>query len=245
MIEIKNISKELFGESGLKRYELKNISFPIQPGKITSILGSSGSGKTTLLKLIASLGLPSGGQIINASGKKIIYIPTEPSSFPWLSVKENISFGLSKCSDGEINRLLGLVGLDGYSSFYPNNKSLGFRFRISLARSLAHNHALILLDNPFCKMDALTRNEIYNLIAAINSNESITFILATSNVHEAVLLSDHVYLLRSGLIEGVQKEKLQVNFEQLNSHEIHSTIRSHIETILGKLNPEELSKISF
>ncbi len=244
MIEVKNISKELFSDSGLKKYELKNISLNIQPGKVTTILGASGSGKSTLLKIISSLDLEFCGDVINPTNKKIVYIPSGPSSFPWLNVTENITFN-NNISKDEIDRLIKLVELDGYEKFYPNNKSSGFRLRIALARSLANNPSVVIMDDTFHLMDNQTKRELYALITSINQKEKITFLLATTNIQEALLLSDHIYLLRSNSVEGIQKQKVGLELSNLESPQSQLILQSHIEKIIQKLNPEELAKISF
>ena len=245
MIEVKNISKELYSDSGLKKYELKNISLTIHPGKVTTILGASGSGKSTLLKIISALSSKSNGEVLNSSDQKIVYIPSSPSSFPWLSVTENITFNNKSITKAEVSRLIGLVELDGYENFFPNNKSLGFRFRVSLARSLANNPSLTILDDPFKLMDTQTKRELYTLVASINKKEGITFLLGTTNIQEAIILSDHVYLLRSHSIEGVLKEKAGIDIKNIDSSQSHSILQNHIEKIIQKLNSEELAKISF
>jgi ABC-type nitrate/sulfonate/bicarbonate transport system ATPase subunit len=244
MIEVKNICKEIFSTSGLKRYELKNISFPIEPGKITSVIGAAGSGKSTLLKIICSLELPTSGEIKKELNDKIVYLPSKPSSFPWLTVYDNVSFGIKNKADSEIKRLIRLVGLDGYEKFYPNNKSFGFRFRVSVARSLAHKPALILLDDLFRLMDSITKEEIYSLLQEINQKEKTTFLLATSSISEALILSDYVYLLNSDRVENVLDQRLDNLNENKIDYQKNDAIRQHIKNILCKLNPDELSKIS-
>jgi ABC-type nitrate/sulfonate/bicarbonate transport system ATPase subunit len=245
MFEVKNICKEMYSELGIKNYVLKNISFTIESEKITSIIGSSGSGKSTLLKIISSLELPTSGEVVNGLQGKIIFLPSNPSTFPWLSVSENISFGNQGISDSEKKRLVNLVGLDGYEKFYPNNKSVGFRFRVALARSLAHNPVLVLLDDVFKTMDNTTKEELYALIHEINMKEKVTFLIATSNLLEALLLSDKVYLLKQEKIELVLNSELGIIGNKENESNKDAILKKHIDEVLHKMNTDEISKISW
>lgn len=197
MIEIKNLSKIYSDQLGNKVNLFTDISFDIEDAKITSIIAPVGSGKTSLLKIISGLEKPTEGEIIFDSNKKIIYLPSEPSSFPWLSVKENISFGLENIDEEKQNKLINIVGLEGYSDHFPQNKSYGFRFRISLARSLANNPLCICIDEPFNKMDLLTKSELYLLLRNIVFEHKETILFATTNITEAIFLSDKIFLMGS------------------------------------------------
>lgn len=201
MIEIKNLLKEYSSDTGFRTVVLKNISFKIPGGKITSIIAPTGSGKSVLLKIISGLEEQTSGDVINPTEGKIIFIPSAPSSFPWLNVFENVKFGLDKWDEKNIKALINLVGLEGYDTFYPDNKSLGFRFRIALARSLAHNPAVVLLDEPFNQMDVQTKNEIYFLIREINKIKNTSFLLATTNLTEALFLSDRIFIMKKNPAE--------------------------------------------
>lgn len=201
MIEIKNLSKEYSSDIDFRTVVLRNISFKIPVGKIASIIAPTGSGKSVLLKIISGLEEQTSGDVINPTEGKIIFIPSAPSSFPWLNVFENVKFGLDKWDEKNIKDLINLVGLEGYDTFYPDNKSLGFRLRIALARSLAHNPFLILLDEPFTQMDVQTKNELYILIRVINKIKGIGFLLATTNLTEALFLSDRICIMKKNPAE--------------------------------------------
>jgi len=207
-IEIVNLSKYIEKDFGYRKLIFENLSFKIQTDyehKIFSFLSPFGSGKTTLLKLICGLEKPSSGEIyfnnelLDISKKEITFIPTFPSSLPWLSVKENLELIFkinSKKIDYElINETIKLVGLDGYENFTPNKNSIGFRLRISLARAILNQPSLILLDEPFGKLDYETKNEIYNLLTDLKLKLNISFIIATSSISESVELSDEIFVL--------------------------------------------------
>ena len=247
MIEIKNLSKKYSSEFGVNAIELKNISFILLDGKITSIIAPTGSGKSVLLKIISGLEEQTSGDIVNPANEKIIYIPSEPSSFPWFSVLENVKFGKDKSDEKEIKELINLVGLEGYESFYPDNKSLGFRFRIALARSLAHNPSAILLDEPFNRMDVQTKHEIYSLIREVNKMKDTIFLLATSNLTEALFLSDKIYSMKKNPTEIISD--LDVDLPHERNHTIYSTdkfnlLRTQIENSFNRVESQKLFNLS-
>jgi ABC-type nitrate/sulfonate/bicarbonate transport system ATPase subunit len=197
MFELKNISKSFSDESGFTVSLLKNISISLPADKICSIIGQSGSGKTTLLKIIAGLEIPSEGEILKENNSKIHFIPSEPSSYPWLNVKENILFGLKDNDISSFEEVLEIVGLEGYENHFPNNKSFGFRFRTSLARTIIKKPDLIVLDEPLNKLNEETKEEIYLLLRNLNTTLKIPIILGTSNINEAIFLSDKIFLMKN------------------------------------------------
>jgi ABC-type nitrate/sulfonate/bicarbonate transport system ATPase subunit len=247
MIELKNITKIYSDEYGSKINLFGDLSFAIIGSKITSVIAPVGSGKSSLLKIISGLERETSGQIIKQKEGKVILIPSEPSSFPWLSVKENILFGTGKTAQVNIDELTNLVGLEGYEYHYPNNRSIGFRFRISLARSLANNPICICLDEPFNKMDDETKIEIYQLVRRINEITGITILLATTNISEAIFLSDKLYLMSKD--PGRIFSTLEIEFQILrNSFLFNSNIfisyREQIESLFIGLDSQKLLHIS-
>lgn len=246
MIELFNISKTYSNEYGSKISLFSNLSFELLDSKITSIVAPSGSGKTSLLRIVTGLERETSGQIIKKKEGKIILIPSEPSSFPWLSVKENILFGTGKKNDVNIEELIVLTGLEGYENHYPDNGSMGFRFRISIARSLAHNPICICIDEPFNRMDDETKVEIYRLIRSINQNRGVTILFATTNISEALFLSDRLYLL--GKDPGNILSSIDIDFPTIRDHSLFNSdkfvsYREQVETILKK-NSQKLLHIS-
>lgn len=247
MIETNNISKEFSTDVGFYTAILKNITLKVADKKITSIIAPYGSGKSTLLKIISGLEDPTSGHVLNPTNKKIILIPTAPSSFPWLSVYENVKFGLMKYDEKQIQSVINLVGLEGYNTFHCNNRSLGFRFRISLARSIAHNPALILLDEPFGNMDIKTKDEMLLLIREINNTRGITFLLATSNLTEALFLSDKVYLMKKDPGEIISESDIELSTERdesTYSSESFKQLRNKISAAFKQIESQQLVNLS-
>lgn len=231
-LNIKNLSKEFVDRAGYKKKLIQNISFDVSAGNITTVLAPTGTGKSSLLKIISGLDSPTSGEVLKTGNGKIIYIPSEPSSFPWMSVQENILLALEKKED--VKKYISLVGLEGYGEHIPDNKSLGFRFRISLARALALKPAVIVLDEPFGKMDPITKGEIYNLIHKINKNEKQTILLGTTNITEAIYLSDKIVLMKKDPCEVL--EEIEVNLSAERSLELldkveFNALREKIEKI--------------
>ena len=201
MIEVKNITKEFTDELGMKRVLFNDISFIIPDEKITAIIAPVCSDKSTLLKIISGLENPSGGSIVNSSAGSIIYIPSLPSSFPWLNVEQNVMVGKKPNPNINVGTFINLVGLEGYEKYRPHNSSTGFRFRISLARALAQNPSLIVLDDLFKSMEIESRKELYLLVKEINKTLKTSFLIATSDTSEAIYLSDIIILMKKDPVE--------------------------------------------
>jgi len=185
--------------------------------------------------------------VIKNENQKIIYIPSQPSSFPWLNVEENISLGLLIKDSSKIKSIIRFVGLEGYESFHPNNKSYGFRFRIALARSLAHHPAVILLDEPFNQMDLKTKKEILLLIQEAQNTLKTTFLLATTNITEALFLSDKIYLMKKNpgeIISDLLVELPKERNELIIDSEKFIQLRSQIEKSFKKIDSQKLFNLS-
>lgn len=247
MIEIKNISRKYSSNVGSQPIELKDISFKLIDGKITSILAPADYSKSLLLKIISGLEEQTTGEVLKPADAKIIYIPSAPSSFPWLNAFQNVKFGLDKWNEKEIKELIRLVGLEGYEKFYPDNKSLGFRFRIALARSLANNPSAILLDDPFNQMDYQTKQEMYSLVRAVNWKIKTTFLLSTSKITEAIFLSDKIYLMKnnpSEIFSDIDIDLLQERDSATYSSEKFILLRTQIENSFNKFDTQKLFNLS-
>jgi NitT/TauT family transport system ATP-binding protein len=200
-LELKNIRKEFdLGTSG-KFLLFEDLSFEFaDEEKFLAVLSPFGSGKTTLLNIIAGLEPPTRGEVL-LNGKnytypdgQIVLIPEKPSSFPWLSVKENISLISRKTNTDEI---INITGLEGYENHYPDNQSSGFRFRIAIGRAVSLNPAFILLDNSLKMVDHLTRIELFEMLKNIAEKMGIKFLMATTNISEAVQLGDRVLVMKN------------------------------------------------
>lgn len=187
---------------------LEDINLDIQPGEFISIVGSSGCGKSTLLRLLVGLENQYQGEILTA-GEKITgtslnrgIVFQDHRLFPWLSVKENIRVALhqSQLSRTEEDKLidehLELVKLTNFKDAFPSQLSGGMNQRVAIARSLVNRPQILLLDEPFGALDALTRQNLQDELQRIWQTEKITMIIVTHDVDEAVFLGDRVVVMQ-------------------------------------------------
>ena len=197
MIEISNLSKHFF--IGERRIDvLRELSLKIKKDKITVILGRSGCGKTTLLRLIAGLESVSFGEIKFKEQAKIGFVFQEPRLMPFLNVYENIVFALKKheTDEAKIDRLISMIGLSDFKFAAVSQLSGGMSSRVSLARVLAYEANLILMDEPFAALDAFTRASMQAEILKLQTGKTVIFV--THNVDEALYLADEIILLEKG-----------------------------------------------
>lgn len=218
------MSKELLKIEGLnkcfsvdkKKVEiLKNINLSIKEGEFITIVGHSGCGKSTLLKIIAGLVDYESGSVLNngaaISGPDIDrgMVFQEHRLLPWLSIKDNIGFGLCNKSKQEktkiVSDIINLVKLDGFENAYPHQLSGGMAQRAAIARGLVTNPKILLLDEPFGALDALTRIQMQKEILRIWEQEKTTMILVTHDIDEAVYLGQRIVVMsaRPGEIKSV------------------------------------------
>ncbi len=223
MIEIKNLTKEIVDEYGAKKIIFKNLCFDIKDKEITTVIAPLGAGKSSLLKIISGIDKNYFGEIIDTSYNKIFLITPELQIIPWLSTKENILFSLDNFDENKYNEIIETVGLDGYENHIPHFKSYGFKLRILLAQALMRGVSVVLLDEPFLRMDHITRLESYKFIKSINKNFDIAFLLATTNITEALFLSDTIFLMKRDPGEIIRKIKsnfrINENISVLTSQE--------------------------
>jgi sulfonate transport system ATP-binding protein len=187
---------------------LKDIDLSVLNGQFASIIGASGCGKSTLLKLIGGLEESSGGSIA-IGGRKVTkpkvecgMVFQEPRLFPWLNVEKNIEFGIAKKMDRKEKKEIVLehikfVGLSGFEKAYPAQLSGGMQQRVSIARTLINRPEVLLLDEPFGALDALTRIQMQNEILRIWEVHKTTMLLVTHDVDEAIFLSDYIVIMSS------------------------------------------------
>ena len=196
---------------------LQGIDLEIERGQLTSLLGPSGCGKTTLLKIIAGLLSPSAGVVevegrqVTGPGPERAFVFQDFALMPWASVLKNAAFGLEMQGVGQQEReerarhYVAEVGLAGFEDKYPHELSGGMRQRVGLARALAVDADVLLMDEPFSAVDEQTRRKFQEDLIRLREVESKTFILVTHSIEEAVYLSDRIVLLspRPGRIARV------------------------------------------
>jgi len=205
-LRVDHISK-WYKTSSLTVHALDDVTLHIAEGEFVCLVGPSGCGKSTLLNIIAGLEQPDRGQVladddtINGPGHHRLMMFQEPALFPWLTVMGNVLFGLKlieNMSPAErrdtAEYFLELVGLKRFMHSNVHELSGGMKQRVALARSLAPNPSVLLMDEPFGALDALTREQLYGDIQRIWSQHRKTILFVTHNVREAVCLGDRVVL---------------------------------------------------
>lgn len=219
-VKIENLNKDFKVDNGYLNV-LNDISLSVRPGEFLSIVGASGCGKSTLLRTIVGLdtnykgNIYSYGKPVKGPGIDRGMVFQESRLFPWLTVEKNIEFGISKkLSKKEkkelVNEQLELVELQGFAKSYPEQLSGGMKQRISIARSTLNKPKLLLLDEPFGALDAMTRINMQQEILKIWKRQNTTMILVTHDIDEAIYLGDRVIVLssRPGKIKRMIKVEL-------------------------------------
>lgn len=205
-LSVSGISKR-FRSRGREVHALDKVSMEIAEGEFVCLLGPSGCGKSTLLNIIAGLddadegSVSTDGKPIDGPGRDRMVMFQESALFPWLDVLDNVMFGL-KLKPGLTNAerrevahfYLKLVGLDKFLHANVHELSGGMKQRVALARSLAPNPRVLLMDEPFAALDALTREQLYGDLQLIWQQRKKTIVFVTHNVREAVCLGDRVVL---------------------------------------------------
>jgi NitT/TauT family transport system ATP-binding protein len=209
ILRVRGVHKR-FAAAGGTTVALNGIDLEIEAGSFVSIIGPSGCGKSTLLQIMAGLAMPTSGEAycgqsrVRAPPADVIYVFQQytRSLFPWKTVERNVAFGLENkgtMSRAEIaartRELIGLVKLTGFERHYPWQLSGGMQQRVAIARALACRPAVLLMDEPFSAVDALTRAGLQELLRALWRELQLTVIFVTHDVDEGVYLSTRVVAL--------------------------------------------------
>nr|WP_227497396.1 ABC transporter ATP-binding protein [Planctomonas psychrotolerans] len=188
------------------RTVLRDVDIDVEPGEIVALIGPSGCGKSTLLRQVSGLDAPDRGSV-SIDGTPVAPVDQrcavgfqEPRLLPWRSIAQNVSLGLPRGTDrttgaARVAELLALVGLDASRSLRPRQVSGGMAQRASLARALSRSPGVLVLDEPFGALDALTRLRMQDLLLDVHGAEPTTVLLVTHDVDEALYLADRVVLL--------------------------------------------------
>lgn len=206
MIQIHQVSKS-FKKNKQDVQVLDNISFTVQKGEIISILGESGCGKSTLLNIIGGFEQASGGEVlldgikVNGPSRKCIMLFQNYGLLPWRTVLKNVELGLEKSIKDKKERkekalhYIQLVGLQGKENMFPHELSGGMQQRVGIARALALQPELILMDEPFAALDTFNHYYLQNELLRIQEQEKTTMILVTHDIDEAIYLSDRIFIM--------------------------------------------------
>ena len=216
ILEIKNVVKKFITEKK-EVLAVDNVNFEVRNNEFLSIVGPSGCGKSTILRMIAGLEKPTSGEIL-IEGRKIEKPDAERGMvfqqytlLPWRTVLENVGFGLEikgvpKAERDEVARkFIKMIGLEGFEDAYPYELSGGMQQRVAIARTLANDPKIVLMDEPFGALDTQTRTILQNELLKIWEKDKKTVVFITHSVEEAVYLSDRVTIMtaRPGKVKDI------------------------------------------
>ncbi len=206
-VELENVSK--FYQAEERLHALHEVSFGIDRGEFVSIVGPSGCGKSTLLKIMAGLDAPSSGEVrfqggpVRSPHDKISMVFQAFGLFPWRTALENVEYGLEMRKTPKPERralsreYLEMVGLGGYEHMYPKQLSGGMKQRVGIARALAVEPEVVLMDEAFSAIDEVTSEVLREEVGDLHKQTGKTFVLVTHNLSEAIELADKVVVLSS------------------------------------------------
>ena len=200
VVSVRDVHKA-YGPAGNRVLALEGISLDARRGEFLCMVGASGCGKTTLLNLISELDRPSSGEIAIDGRQTLLF--QEAALFPWLTAAGNIELPLRlakvprKTRAREVERLLDLVRLSDFAARLPHQLSGGMRQRVAVARALAQHADVLLMDEPFGSLDAMTRDLLHDELERIWRETGVTIIFVTHDVREAVRLGDRIVVLTS------------------------------------------------
>lgn len=212
IVDVKNVTKT-FNKGKVEA--LNNVSFSLRKGNILAVVGESGSGKTTLIRLIAGLEVLNKGVItlkekivssnsifIEPQHRNVGMVFQDYALFPHLTIFQNISYGLSNKINkiARVQEVLSLIDLVGTETRYPHELSGGQQQRIALARALAPEPELLILDEPFSNLDVILRNQLRHDILNILKKTNTTAIFVTHDIKDAIEVSDEILVLKNGKI---------------------------------------------
>jgi len=246
LVSVRGVSKVYDG--GVEA--LRGVDIDFSRGQLTTLLGPSGCGKTTLLKIIAGLIEPTGGEIlidgrpVRGPGPERAFVFQDFALMPWATVLRNVAFGLElrgvpKAEREEIaRRCIAEVRLAGFEHSYPHQLSGGMRQRVGLARALAVDAAILLMDEPFASVDEQTRRKFQEDLLALLEVEKKTVIFVTHSIEEAVYVSDQIVLLsdRPGRVSKIVRPGLDRSgdFERIRREQAYLDCVEEIWNVLKR-----------
>jgi NitT/TauT family transport system ATP-binding protein len=250
-LQLNGISKQFPDKNnGRIHHVLDAVSFSAEPGEFISLIGPSGCGKTTLLRIVHGLERASAGivtcegHVIAAPDLRRAFVFQHFNLFPWRTVEENIGFGLEVRGDtrrdrqDRINDMLRLVGLDGFGRHYPHEISGGMQQRVGIARALILDPAILLMDEPFGALDAITREKLQRDISDILAKQPKTTLFVTHNMDEAIYFSDRILVFGTNPGRIVEEVKVMLDrprqADLVRASREFAEIREHLWCLLSR-----------
>ena len=249
VLDVQKLGREFIGESGPVT-ALRDVSFQVHRREFLCVIGPSGCGKSTLIRMVAGLDYPTSGRML-LDGKEVHgpgpdrgMVFQGYTLFPWLTVTDNVMFGLQmqgmdrNQAKSEARQWIELVGLSRFEKAYPAQLSGGMKQRTAIARALAANPRILLMDEPFGALDAQTRGQMQTHLLEIWRNVDVTILFITHDLDEAILLADRILVLKAN--PGEVQEVIEVpvprprSLTQVNSPEFLAMRRRLDELIHPK-----------
>jgi NitT/TauT family transport system ATP-binding protein len=235
VLALKNVSKR-YGDSATGTLAVKDLTFTVGENEVVTIVGPSGCGKTTVLKLMAGLLEPSSGSI-TVDGQEVVRPPEAValvfqdyvnSLYPWMTVGQNVEFPLTRkvreraARRDRVTTAVESVGLAGFEDRYPWQLSGGMQQRVAIARGLAYQPQILLMDEPFGALDAQTRADLEDLVLQVRNAFKITIVFVTHDIDESVYLADRVLVMgpRPTFIEADLAVDLPSPRDQIETKEL-------------------------
>jgi NitT/TauT family transport system ATP-binding protein len=250
-LEVNNVYKQFLDKDKIKTHEvLSGINFKARAGEFISLIGPSGCGKTTLLRIVHGLETVTSGTVV-CDGRPVVrpehnraFVFQHFNLFPWRTVRDNIAYGLEVRGDSRSGRgdhiqsMINLVGLRGFEKFYPHEISGGMQQRVGIARALALDPDILLMDEPFGALDAITREKLQRDIAEILGFQPKTTLFVTHNMDEAIYFSDRILVF--GIKPGRIVEDVAVSLARPRQADLvrasreFAKLREHLWSLLSR-----------
>ncbi|MAO60319.1 ABC transporter ATP-binding protein [Alcanivorax sp. MM125-6] len=247
-IRFDRVGQVFSGSDGGSVTALEDVSFTLRRHEFVAVIGPSGCGKSTLLRIIAGLVKPTGGQAeiyglpVTGPREEVGIVFQQPTLLPWLNVRDNVTFPMKhkhgRVTPAEKQRageLLAMVGLEDFTTRRPNELSGGMQQRVGIARALLHDPDILLMDEPFSALDALTRDEMSFELLRIWTERPKTVLFITHSIPEALLLADRILVMsaRPGRVReiidvGLARPRSMETLSEPRFHEIANHIRAQV-----------------
>lgn len=251
VLSVNGVSKVFDGRAGAPPLKvLDTVDFTAETGEFISLIGPSGCGKTTLMRIIHGLEAPTlgsvsfDGQIVSAPSHQRSVVFQHFNLFPWRTVRQNVGFGLEVRGDRDEQRaarvaeMISLVGLDDFKDHYPHEISGGMQQRVGIARALALDPAVLLMDEPFGALDAITREKLQRDIAKILTRQPKTTLFITHNMDEAIFFSDRILVFGTQPGRVVEEVKVPLprprEADLVRASRSFSDLREHLWSLLSR-----------
>lgn len=245
---IEVLSAEMTYPNGTR--SLEPVDLKVAEGEFVTLLGPSGCGKSTLLKMVAGLLEPTDGRLLlwrqpvsrlASTGRRLAFVFQSPTLMPWASVEANVRLPLDlarmprKQADGRVAEALDLVGLSGFAQALPRALSGGMQMRVSIARALATDPDLLLMDEPFGALDEITRMKLDSDLLALWQRKKLTVLFVTHSIHEAVFLSSRVVVMAARPGRVVETHAIDEPFPRKPEFMVTTTFSRYAKTLQESL----------